>query len=219
MLKIVKVSGLCIALTSISGCASLELLAAGGISYLVTGKGLSDHALSMVMDQDCAFHRFLTDDSLCEEANQSTLLADTSITENQTVDELAANSNLVEPVQPQQELVSIEDGPALSSFEDNAGIFAVAGSFNDLKYAYERSMLFRNYTTHIIENPEHSPTRFRVVIGPLEDKSLVHKITLPGDIAKDTLWVTELCTEDLSPPPCTADGLLAIAAQAERAGI
>jgi len=106
-----------------------------------------------------------------------------------------------------------------SSFEDKVEVFAVAGSFNDLKYAFERSMLFRNYTTHIIENPEHSPTRFRVVIGPLEDKSLVHKITMPGDLATDTLWVTELCTEDLSPPPCGPDGLLAIAAQAERAGI
>lgn len=219
MLKIVKVSGLCIVLTSISGCASLELLAAGGISYLVTGKGLSDHALSMVMDKDCAFHRFLTDDSLCEEAAQATLLADNPPPEKLTVDELAANNNLVETVQPQQELVSIEDGPVLSSVAEKAGVFAVAGSFNDLKYAYERSMLFRSYSTHIIENPEHSPTRFRVVIGPLEDKSLVHKITMPGDLAKDTLWVTELCTEDLSPPPCGADGLLAIAAQAERAGI
>ena len=54
-----------VAASQLMSCASLELIAAGGVSYILTGKGLSDHALSMTMDGDCAFHRVLFDEPLC----------------------------------------------------------------------------------------------------------------------------------------------------------
>lgn len=54
----------------LSGCAlpmSLQIasMAASGISYIATGKGVSDHAISAVASQDCAIHRIALGQGLC----------------------------------------------------------------------------------------------------------------------------------------------------------
>ena len=36
-----------------------------GISYLFTGKSVSDHALSVAMKQDCAIHRIVAGSRVC----------------------------------------------------------------------------------------------------------------------------------------------------------
>lgn len=53
----------------LSGCASLQLvsLGASGLSYMVTGKSISDHAISTVMKKDCALHRSVFGQETCTE--------------------------------------------------------------------------------------------------------------------------------------------------------
>lgn len=60
----------------LSGCATLELFSFGvsGLSYAVTGKSLSDHALSTVMEQDCALHRAITEDTVCTDPDGNGVL-------------------------------------------------------------------------------------------------------------------------------------------------
>ena len=53
----------------LAGCVAppvftIATLAFDGFSYVVTGKGVGDHALSMAMRQDCAMFRVLTEGSL-----------------------------------------------------------------------------------------------------------------------------------------------------------
>lgn len=52
---------------SLSGCASLQLMSwgASGLSYVVTGKSISDHAISTVMKKDCALHRSIFGEQTC----------------------------------------------------------------------------------------------------------------------------------------------------------
>lgn len=57
------------AVVMISGCASMQLISIGasGLSYAMTGKSISDHAISTVMEQDCALHRVVMGDDPCME--------------------------------------------------------------------------------------------------------------------------------------------------------
>jgi hypothetical protein len=80
------------------------------------------------------------------------------------------------------------------------------GSFNDLKYAFERSTLYRIYNTQIIETPKGSETRFRVIVGPISDRGLVSHIPNKVDGNSQPHWAIELCEDSLMPPPC--DGSL-----------
>ena len=55
----------------LSGCAipiplQIASWAASGISYITTGKSMSDHAVSAVASQDCAVHRLVLGRSMCE---------------------------------------------------------------------------------------------------------------------------------------------------------
>jgi hypothetical protein len=56
----------------LSGCAlpipiQIASWAASGISYIATGKSMSDHAFSAVAEQDCAIHRIVLGQSMCHE--------------------------------------------------------------------------------------------------------------------------------------------------------
>ena len=40
---------------------------ASALSYVATGKGTSDHVISAVYDEDCALHRFVSEEDICIE--------------------------------------------------------------------------------------------------------------------------------------------------------
>ncbi len=67
----VSVIAVCGALL-VSGCAlppviAIASYASTGISYLTSGKGPTDHALSAMADRDCAMHRMVTGGNICLE--------------------------------------------------------------------------------------------------------------------------------------------------------
>lgn len=43
-----------------------------GVSYATTGKSVSDHALSIVADEDCAAHRLVVGEAICREPKGKT---------------------------------------------------------------------------------------------------------------------------------------------------
>lgn len=61
---------LCAVVLLASGCAlpvplQVASWAASGLSYATTGKGISDHAVSAVTEQDCAMHRIALGKQVC----------------------------------------------------------------------------------------------------------------------------------------------------------
>ena len=213
MTKVIKISALFAAMSSLTGCASLELMAVGGVSYLLTGKGLTDHALSTVMEQDCAFHHLLRDRPLCTETLEDTetlqLLADNEAAADKAEQGFSEQEARVAVAITAEDTSEAKLDIGNEPQSDLTQSYAVIGSFNDLKFAYERSMLYRQYNTLIVENPEHSATRFRVVIGPLQDRSLLNLIHLDESHKREELWTIELCSDSLTPPPCGASEMLA----------
>ena len=53
----------------LGGCSTLSLLslAASGVSYVVTGKSMSDHVISALRAEDCALHRMLDGRAPCND--------------------------------------------------------------------------------------------------------------------------------------------------------
>lgn len=62
-------SGLILAGT-LAGCASPAVFvasqAASGVSYLTTGKGTTDHLISVALEEDCALHRAIRGNAVCQ---------------------------------------------------------------------------------------------------------------------------------------------------------
>ncbi|MFP6746148.1 MAG: hypothetical protein VCD66_00920 [Alphaproteobacteria bacterium] len=71
----------------LSNCALLAVIppavqyastALSVMSYVATGKGTSDHVLSVLTEKDCALHRFLMETEICTEEVIAVMVADTS---------------------------------------------------------------------------------------------------------------------------------------------
>lgn len=70
--KALKLSALSVAAMSLSGCLvalppalQVASLALDGVSFVTTGKTVTDHAISGVTAQDCAMSRVLKGESIC----------------------------------------------------------------------------------------------------------------------------------------------------------
>ena len=85
---IISTAATCLVL---SGCASLQLLSFGAssISYVVSGKSISDHAISTVMERDCALHRVVIDETVCTERDGNGVLRSARPGANQQVASLS----------------------------------------------------------------------------------------------------------------------------------
>lgn len=88
-IKIAVVAG---SVVSLSGCivalppaVQMASLALDGVSYLATGKSVTDHAISTVTAQDCAMLRMLKGDNVCvESVVETAMLPDGTIAPDAT---------------------------------------------------------------------------------------------------------------------------------------
>jgi hypothetical protein len=258
----------------LSGCASLRLLSFGasGISYAVSGKSISDHAISTVMEQDCSLHRVVMEENVCSERDGNGILRSARPRAKQQVASVSNEAHwqvltkntkaIVEPnlkpnpikrkyvstISPDEtvrQLMAannnkgeVEIGVA-RPFENNVGLvvkisnkgpinkkpvnrkpvnkkpidkgpllFAVLGSFNELKYARDNLREHPDLNAQIITNPTtaiaNGATRYRVVSGPMSEQDFNHNLGRNGDKQAYHAWRLRLCGDSLLPPPCTA---------------
>jgi hypothetical protein len=173
-----------LALFILPGCATLNIVSLGvsGISYITTGKSLSDHALSAMREQDCAVHRFIFDESMCRknsdmiETNSNTMLAkntdqeDTQLIINSInvmetgVDEITKPSTNLIPLTASIERSNVSSnfgsGKQLiknkrSLYEDqwnDVAQYKVIGSFNNKSYANALANLYQELGARVISN-------------------------------------------------------------------
>ena len=246
----------------ITGCATLELLSLGvsGVSYIVSGKSLSDNIVSAMIDEDCALHRLVLGEQICfASGDAGTMIAaqqaktpylahvsqvnlqlkiDEDIVglgDNQVINDveialakhtdiaaldksqvseragppLAIGKAAIAPGVLRQEVaknMTLIDGlmanNALSS--QQAQVYVVIGSFNQLKFAQERQLAYLNLNAEVIINNSNSQkTQYRVVVGPftnMENEAALAQL-LPA-LEKFQPWRIKLCARSLSAPPC-----------------
>ncbi|XOV80475.1 MAG: SPOR domain-containing protein [Aestuariibacter sp.] len=200
-----------IAMTT-TGCATLELLAASGMSYLVTGKSLTDNAVSMVLDQDCALHRMIQDEQICaqsivpEEATaQRSLLAESKPKESATHSKLPTRANETDSQNTLTLAATTSNGTETDFAQPQ--IFAVVGSFNNYRFAVNRQQKYAQFESYIVPSDSEN-IAYRVVVGPLQSVSDITSI--PSKVGVETAdpWLIEMCSNGATVTQCSS-GLLA----------
>lgn len=83
----------------LSGCAlppavSVASFVADGVSYVLTGKNTTDHAISAVVGQDCALFRVVRDKDICD-PNGEVLIK--LVRDDPAVENLASPGDLYPP--------------------------------------------------------------------------------------------------------------------------
>jgi hypothetical protein len=173
-----------LALFILSGCATLNIVSFGisGISYITTGKSLSDHAFSAMREQDCALHRLVFDESMCHknsnmiETNINTILAKNTVQEDNQliinsinvmekgIDEITKPSNNSFPstalIEKSNVSSNFDSGEQLIKNKEslykekwnNVAQYKVVGSFNNKSYAITRANLYQEIGAIVIPN-------------------------------------------------------------------
>ena len=210
----------------LSGCAlTLEMMAISGISYLATGKSLSDNAFSLVTNRDCALHRVMTNEVICTEntlptsdTNDEFLLARSEVSDPIKTEVTTAQSTFNSVPEEYEDVpsavatlntanipsfsIAIEETKTPLTEHLSAQTFAVVGSFNSYQYAQRRNDKYVNFNPQIIKNQADSATQYRVVVGPITRDDFIAE--LPKMVGAETQlpWEIDLCVNDMSPPPC-----------------
>jgi hypothetical protein len=196
----------------LTGCATLKLVSLGisGISYLTTGKSLSDHAISVMTEQDCALHRVVLDEMVCRKTNKRP---------NHTADTQVAKITL--PAEPTVlSTDNLNNNPSLSSqitahntqehhttnhyqaSKNTLEYYKVIGSFNNKSYANTRANLYKNLNAKVILNSDNHAIKYRVIFGPVEKSTEISRVNKITDTEKQPDWLIGLCSNNLMPPPC-----------------
>jgi hypothetical protein len=222
-MKLLVLIGIC---SCLSGCAlTLEMMAISGISYLATGKSLSDNAFSLVTNRDCALHRVMTNEAICAEntlptsdTNDEFLLARTEVPDTIKTEVTTAQSTFNSVPEEYEDVpsavatlntanipsfsIAIEETNTPLTEHLSAQTFAVVGSFNSYQYAQRRNDKYVNFNPQIIKNQADSATQYRVVVGPINRDDFI--AGLPTMVGAETQlpWEIDLCVNDMSPPPC-----------------
>jgi hypothetical protein len=222
-MKLLVLIGIC---SCLSGCAlTLEMMAISGISYLATGKSLSDNAFSLVTNRDCALHRVMTNEAICAEntlptsdTNNEFLLARTEVPDTIKTEVTTAQSTFNSVPEEYEDVpsavatlntanipsfsIAIEETNTPLTEHLSAQTFAVVGSFNSYQYAQRRNDKYVNFNPQIIKNQADSATQYRVVVGPINRDDFI--AGLPTMVGAETQlpWEIDLCVNDMSPPPC-----------------
>jgi hypothetical protein len=223
-MKLLVLIGIC---SCLSGCAlTLEMMAISGISYLATGKSLSDNAFSLVTNRDCALHRVMTNEIICAEntlptsdTNNEFMLARSEVSDTIKTELTTAQSTFSSVPEEYEDLpstfittfntantrdfsIAIEETKTPLTYHLYAQTFAVVGSFNNYQYAQRRNDKYMNFNPQIIKNQADSATQYRVVVGPITRDDFI--AGLPKMVGAETQlpWEIDLCVDDMFPPPC-----------------
>lgn len=218
LMKPCKVSTVLIVALTLTGCTSLEIVAFIGssVTYAVSGKSWTDHAVSAVTQQDCVMHRIIQGSVACVPVNKpdepSATLNETSISEiaavnthqhtefstdtginidseTQVVTTLSRSKPLLQ--QKPKELIS----PQLPQSEESKLQFAVLGSYTNPQFAAEQLQRYAQFDAALTQISANGTTRLRIIVGPLTnaDDYLSLQQALP-ELATQ-MWRTEVSNQ------------------------
>lgn len=183
-------------LTVLSGCAGvptavmLASLTGNGASYLTTGKGLPDHALSVVLHSDCASLRLLRGEAPC-----------TPVT---------GAGNAAPPLQVSQRGDAAsrphpgERAPRRSRIGASASRFLVIGSFEIAANARLHQLHHAALPSRIVSHYGPDGPVYRVLVGPLSARDLP---TMRASLAAsgiDDAWLLDTCPGESADRACVS---------------
>ena len=196
----------------LAGCVAppvftIATLAFDGFSYVVTGKGVGDHALSMAMRQDCAMFRVLTEGSLTsvclelDDTDGTTAIA-SSAPGPAGGDGLAAVARSVDDTAPAVRPVAFDTlAPAI---HNRKAIYLVVGSFRHLDNAQRRVARLDGFPVRVTPAVVGGKLYHRVVAGPFANGDMADARAHMASAGVAKAWAINLCAVDLAASPCNA---------------
>lgn len=85
-MRVFALAGACLALASLNGCGvpaavSVASYAADGASFWTTGRSVTDHGLSILLQEDCAMFRIVKGEQFCQPMAEDDLVYDIAFAE------------------------------------------------------------------------------------------------------------------------------------------
>lgn len=185
--------------TGVCGCTALPpalklgTLALTGASYIVTGKGPSDHVISAIAEQDCALLRVVRDTPICIAYRPSSTATVASRERSPAPATQARHPGKGQPTPPPQ-------------------YYLVLGSFSAEGNAERWRRSLARFDTAIARagpGPDHAPARYRVVMGPYREEESLRRREQVAAMLQQQVWRVRLCSATLSAPPCAAPAMVA----------
>lgn len=184
--------------TGVCGCTALPpalklgTLALTGASYIVTGKGPSDHVISAIAEQDCALLRVVRDTPICVANPPSATAALASREKSPAPTGRAPHPGKGQAAPPQYYLV--------------LGSFTAEGNAERWRRSLAR---FDTAIARAGPGPDHAPARYRVVMGPYREEESLRRRKEVAEMLRQEVWRVRLCSATLSAPPCAAPAMVA----------
>ncbi len=206
----------------LAGCVAPPIftyasMALDGASFVTTGKSVGDHALSAVVDKDCALLRVVTERDVAavcreyiSEEERDAAVAPTVVsafkglfTEIEPRKVPPRTDVDPEPILP----VALMDGIGMSgardeNIENRRGIYLMIGNFPSIEGAEKLAARVTGISTVVAPAMAGDVRYFRVVAGPIapgETYAAQSRLTAVGI---DNSWAASLCARDLGAPPC-----------------
>lgn len=201
----------------LSGCVmppivNFASVALDVVSFMATGKSVSDHALSAVVDEDCAVFRAVTEqnvEAVCqayasEEERQAAIApAVTSAFKTVFVEPDKVPPGIDDAPLP----VALMDGIGESAARDERGenqpaIYLMIGNFPSLGGAEKLAARVTGISTVVAPAMAGDNRYFRVAAGPITAGETDAAQARLVSVGINHSWTASLCPRDLGAPPC-----------------
>ena len=196
-------------------------MAMDGASLVATGKSVGDHALSAVINEDCALLRVFTEqdvNAVCREyPSEDQQVAATATATEPVVDSSFAMPYLeIEPekipplahVDPEPILpVAFMDGMGKSgAWDEKLGnqqaIYLMIGNFPSVEGAEKLAARVTGISASVAPAMAGDNSYFRVVAGPIAPGETGAAQSRLAAVGINNSWVANLCRRTLGAPPC-----------------
>ncbi|MCE2510164.1 MAG: hypothetical protein J4G10_04220 [Alphaproteobacteria bacterium] len=201
-----------------AGCAlppavTVASLAADGMSYAVSGRAVSDHAISFAAQEDCALYRAVQGESICraEEGTEQTRAFEGAAAPINLVETPAASEESVTPpvetVSPSQPEAPEEKeeiaalGPPMPAerrwvYPGAPGVtatFLALGSYRFRTNAVQVAERYAAHSPYIVSVFLNGERYYRVVAGPYEETEIEAARTRLEAAGVAHPWRVQLC--------------------------
>lgn len=184
---------------ALAGCAmpaavQVAMMAGSAVSVGTTGKGLSDHAISALADEDCSLLHIVEDGQYC--------LASVERDKGVTV----AIAPLASDALPPHRVEPAAGRPPSDRLRSAPAVFVVIGSFLNPAYAEAARRQHDDMPVHVAPAHVHGKDWLRVPAGPYDSGHAAAARQRLAEAGVADIWSLRLCAGSLAPPPCDISG-------------
>ena len=212
----------------LTGCiappiVSYVSMALDGASFITTGKSVGDHALSVVVNEDCALLRVITEQdvaAVCREyptedpsedqqeaATELTFDADFKIlrleVEAEKLPILAAVD--AEPVSPPGHAAfmptALKTEP-FENFDNQSAVYLMIGNYSSKEGAEKLAARVTGMSAAVVPAMTGNTLYFRVAAGPIAPGETDAAQSHLAAAGINNSWAATLCIDNLGAPPC-----------------